>query len=92
MTDMHDDYLDKAATRVLGYAAGYGDEHDLWVAEVSKRARRYRQAQDAASQQHHWCLHNLAPMAIRTEEAADRAYLWAAKAEAMEALLRWAES
>lgn len=85
-------YLDHATARLRAAVTAAGDEHDLWVAEVSKRARRYRLAQDAASQQWRWCMQHLAPMAIRTEEALDRRWRWAAKAEAMEALLRWAES
>lgn len=72
---MHDDYLDKAAIRVLGYAAGYGDQRDLWVAEVSKRAQRYRLAAKSAHER--WSCEGV---------------VHDAKAEAMEALLRWAES
>lgn len=83
MTDMHDDYLDKAATRVLGYAAGYGDEHDLWVAEVRRRARNYRHAAQSADER--YARHRNGP----DWHTADT---YEAKAEAMEALLRWENS
>ena len=75
MTDMHDDYLDHATTRLRAAVTAAGDEHDLWVAEVSKRARRYRLAAKSAHER--WSCEGV---------------VHDAKAEAMEALLRWAES
>ena len=92
MTDMHDDYLDHATTRLRAAVTAAGDEHDLWVAEVSKRARRYQQVVAAILKQddreHWWAVWAYSRRLRRLQDG--RQYL--AKAEAMEALLRWAES
>ena len=89
MTDMHDDYLDHATTRLHAAVTAAGDEHDLWVAEVSKRARRYRLAARSAGHRadRAWT--------FARHVSYDRAELqrswWIAKAEAFEALLRSAD-
>ena len=75
MTDMHDDYLDHATARLRAAVTAAGDEHDLWVAEVSKRHGGIGRGQERT-----------------TASAGLEGVVHDAKAEAMEALLRWAES